>query len=177
MYNPKKRKKIMASLEKALTKDLFENLLPTYGNTRKAVPVWDESQKMFLLGNYESASGHYYYEGIRFCDRIVIKEKVGLYHTWTYIDSIEIYAFNGTKLQLVQKRDYDKTFRNEAFVRSESEQMICDFITSSLNAQGISADDTQIRNESHSIVDGSYQSFISPNFNKQLTRILPQINA
>ena len=44
MYNPKKRKKIMASLEKALTKDLFENLLPTYGNTRKAVPVWDESQ-------------------------------------------------------------------------------------------------------------------------------------
>lgn len=167
----------MATFEKALTKDLFENLLPTYGNARKAVPVWDESQKMFLLGNYESASGNYYYEGIRFCDRIVIKEKVGLYHTWTYIDSIEIYAFNGTHLELVQKCDYDKTFRNEEFVRSEAERMICDFFRGCLKTQGVSADDEQIHTEARKIVDGSYKSFLSPDFNKQLTRILPQLKA
>ena len=41
----------MATFEKAMTKDLFDNLLPTYGNTRKAVPAWDEGQKMFLLWN------------------------------------------------------------------------------------------------------------------------------
>lgn len=167
----------MASLEKALTKNLFDNLLPAYGKTRQSVPVWDEGQKMFLLGNYESASGHYYYEGIRFCDRIVIKEKVGLYHTWTYIDSIEIYAFNGTRLELVQKRDYEKTFRSEEFVRSETEQMICNFAKGSLKAQGAKTDDAHIQAEAHKIVEGSYQSFLSPDFNKQLTCILPQIKA
>lgn len=167
----------MASLEKALTNDLFNNLLPSFGDTRKAVPVWDENQKMFLVGNYESASGHYYYEGIRFCDRIVIKEKVGLYHTWTYIDSIEVYAFNGTRLELVQKCDYDRTFRNEEFVRSEVERMVCDFIKGCLKAQGQSADNEQIHSEAKKIVDGSFTSFLSPDFNRTLTRILPQLKA
>lgn len=167
----------MASFEKALTKDLFDNLLPTYGTPRKSMPVWDESQKMFLFNNYESKSGNYYYEGIRFCDKVVIKEKVGLYHTWTYIDSIEIYVFNGTKLELVQKRDYDKTFRNEEFVRSEAEQMLCDYIKGSLKTQGMSGDETHIKNEVHRLVDGSYKSFLNADFNKQLTCILPQLKA
>lgn len=167
----------MASFEKALTKDLFDNLLPAFGNPRKAIPVWDEGQKMFLLGNYESEKGNMYYEGIRFCDRIVIKEKVGLCHTWTYIDSIEIYAFNGTRLELVQKRDYDKTFRREELVRSEAEQMICDFIAGAMKAQGMNCEQEQIREQAHTIVDGSFKSFLSPDFNKHLTRILPQLNA
>ena len=167
----------MASFEKALTKDLFDNLLPTYGSPRKAIPVWDESQKMFIINNYESKSGNYYYEGIRICDKVVIKEKVGLYHTWTYIDGLEIYVFNGTKLELVQKRDYDKTFRSEEFVRSEAEQMLCDYIKGSLKTQGLSGDDAHIKDEVHRLVDGSYKSFLNADFNKQLTCVLPQLKA
>ena len=45
---------------------------------------------MFLCEEYESASGNRYYKGVRFCDRIVVVEKVGLYHNWTYIDGIEV---------------------------------------------------------------------------------------
>ncbi len=167
----------MASFEKALTKDLFDNLLPTFGSPRKTIPVWNEGQRMFILGSYESEKGNMYYEGMRFCNQIVIKEKVGLCHTWTYIDSIEIYAFNGTRLELVQKHDYDKTFRTEEFVRAESEQMICDYITGVLKAQGEKRPVDQIREHAHAIVDGSFKSFLSPDFNKHLTRILPQLNA
>ena len=94
----------MASLTKAINKDLFDSILPTFGNQRVHIPVWDEGQKMFLCEEYESASGNRYYKGVRFCDRIVVVEKVGLYHNWTYIDGIEVYAFNGTRLELVQKR-------------------------------------------------------------------------
>lgn len=167
----------MATFEKALTKDLFENLLPKFGTQRKQMPIWDEGQKMFIIGNYESERGNMYYEGMRFCENIVIKEKVGLYHTWTYIDSLEIYAFNGTRLELVQKRDYDKTFRSEEFIRSEASQMICDFITGYLKAQGIKMDPEQISTEAQRYVDGSFKSFLDPDFNKQLTRILPQLEA
>ena len=89
----------MASLTKAINKDLFDSILPTFGNQRVHIPVWDEGQKMFLCEEYESASGNRYYKGVRFCDRIVVVEKVGLYHNWTYIDGIEVYAFNGTRLE------------------------------------------------------------------------------
>ena len=125
----------MASLTKAINKDLFDKILPTFGNPRVHVPVWDEGQKMFLCEEYESGNGHRYYKGVRFCDRIVIVEKVGLYHTWTYIDGIEVYAFNGKKLELVQKRDYDKTFRNEEFIRQESETMVRNYFEGVLKAQ------------------------------------------
>lgn len=167
----------MASFEKALTKDLFDSLLPRYGSPRKRVPVWDEGQKMFILGNYESERGNMYYEGIRFCDNIVIKEKVGLFHTWTYLDSLEIYAFSGTQLELVQKRDYERAFRKEEFVRSEAEQMICDFISGCVKVQHLSIDTEQIKAEARRYVDGSFKSFLDPDFNKRLTRILPQLEA
>ena len=117
----------MATLTKAINKNLFDSILPSFGNPRVHIPVWDDSQKMFICDEFESNGGHRYYRGIRFCDRIVIMEKVGLYHSWTYIDSIELYAFNGQKMELIQKRDYDKVFRSEGFIRQESEQMVKDY--------------------------------------------------
>ena len=77
----------MATLTKAINKSLFDSILPTYGSPRVHFPTWDNSQKMFICDEYESNKGHRHYIGIRFCDRIVIVEKVGLYHSWTYIDS------------------------------------------------------------------------------------------
>ena len=165
----------MASLTKAINKNLFDKILPTYGNPRAQVPVWDEGQKMFLCGDYESASGNRYYMGVRFCDRIVIVEKVGLYHNWTYIDSIEVYAFNGTKLALVQKRDYEKTFRNEDFIRQESVSMIRDFIGGVVKAQGSYIAKDEIESQAKSVVENCYKSFLNSDFNIRLTNILPQI--
>lgn len=165
----------MASLTKAINKNLFDKILPTFGNPRVQIPVWDEGQKMFLCGDYESASGHRYYMGVRFCDRIVIVEKVGLFHNWTYIDSIEVYAFNGTKLVLVQKRDYEKTFRSEEFIRQESVTMVRDFIEGVVKTQGSSMAKDEIEAQAKSIVEGCYKSFLDSDFNTRLTKILPQI--
>ncbi|OYP71089.1 hypothetical protein [Prevotella sp. P5-64] len=165
----------MASLTKAINEDLFRQFLPEFGNPRVHVPVWDEGQKMFLCEEYESANGHRYYKGVRFCDRIVIVENVGLYHTWTYIDSIEVYAFNGTRLELVQKRDYNKTFRNEEFIRQESEAMVCNYFKGVLKARRTTLPKEQLEAQAKGIVEGCYKSFLDSNFNTRLTQILPQI--
>lgn len=165
----------MASLKKAINKDLFDNLLPTFGNPRVHIPIWDEGQKMFICDEYENENGHRYYKGIRFCDRIVIVEKVGLYHTWTYIDAIEIYAFNGTRLEIIQKRDYDKTFRCEEFVRSESESMIRNYLEGILKIHHASMSEEEIAAKAKAIVDSCYKSFLDSDFNVRITKILPQI--
>lgn len=39
----------MASLTKAINKELFDRILPTYGNPRMAVPIWDNGQKNVSL--------------------------------------------------------------------------------------------------------------------------------
>lgn len=165
----------MASITSTTTKNLFDKILPTFGNPRIHIPVWDEDQKMFIIDDYESASGHRYYKGIRFCDRLVIVENVGLYHTWTYIDGIELYAFSGTKIKLVQKRDYDKVFRSEAFVRRESEIMMQNYIRGIFKAQNKQMPELQLEAQAREVVNGCFKSFLDNDFNIQLTRIIPQI--
>lgn len=165
----------MATLEKAISKNLFDNVLPTFGSPRIHVPAWDNSQKMFICDEYESANGHRYYRGIRFCDRVVIVEKVGLYHNWTYIDGIELYAFNGKKLELIQKRDYEKVFRKEEFIRSESEAMVRDYLSGILKAQRTSISAEELGSQAKSLIEGCYKSFLDSDFNTRLTQILPAI--
>ena len=165
----------MASLTKAINIDLFDKILPTFGSSRVHIPVWDEGQKMFLCNEYESERGHRYYKGVRFCDRIVFVEKVGPYHNWTYIDSIEMYAFNGLKLELAQKRDYEKQFRNEKFIRKESETMVQNYLEGILKVQKCSIPIEQLQEHAKSIIDGCFKSFLDKDFNARLTQILPQI--
>ena len=165
----------MATLTKAINKNLFDSILPSFGNPRVHIPVWDDSQKMFICDEYESGNGHRYYRGIRFCDRIVIMEKVGFYHGWTYIDAIELYAFNGQKMELIQKRDYDKVFRNEAFIRQESEQMVKDYLIGVMKTQRISTPVEQIVAQASELINGCYKSFLDPDFNTRLTQILPKL--
>lgn len=115
--------------------------------------------------------------GVRFCDRIVIVEKVGLYHTWTYIDGIEIYAFNGQKLDLVQKRDYDKTFRSEEFVRKETANLLQSYLLGVLKMQKSTMPEEQLEKEVQDIIDSCYKSYLDRDFNTRLTQILPQIES
>ncbi|MBQ7664906.1 MAG: hypothetical protein IJS43_06770 [Bacteroidaceae bacterium] len=165
----------MATMTKAISKDLLDSVLPTYGTPRAHFPAWDNNQKMFICDQYESASGHLYYRGIRFCDRIVIVEKVGLYHNWTYIDGIELYVFNGKKLELIQKRDYDKVFRDEDFVRSESENMVKDYLCGIQKVLRTSIPVEEIELNAKSLIEGCYKSYLEHDFNTRLTQILPAI--
>lgn len=165
----------MASFDKAISKNLFDSILPTIGNPRAHVPVWDNGMKMFICNEYESTNGHRYFLGVRFCDRVVVVEKVGLFHNWTYIDGIELYAFNGTKLELVQKRDYEKTFRNDEFVRQETETMIRDFAAGVLKIQNSSIAAEELEKHVKDLVEGCYKSFLDPDFNTRLTQILPAL--
>ena len=165
----------MATLTRAINKNLFDSILPTFGNPRVQIPVWDNSQKMFICDEYESGNGNHYYRGIRFCDRIVILEKVGLYHSWTYIDGIELYAFNGQKMELIQKRDYDKVFRDEDFIRQESEQMVKDYLTGVMKTQRVCIPAEEIATQASELISGCYKSFLDPDFNTRLTQILPRL--
>lgn len=165
----------MATLSKAISKNLFDNVLPTYGNPRLKMPVWDDSQKMFIIDEYESANGHRNFSGIRFSNRVVIREKVGLYHSWTYINSIELYAFNGKKLELIQKKDFDKVFRNEELVREESQKLVQNYLAGVLKIKGISLSEADLQAKAKEIVDECYMSFLSDDFNCRLTQIIPAL--
>lgn len=165
----------MATLAKAISRNLLDNILPTFGSPRVNVPTWDNSQRMFICNEHESANGNRYYCGVRFCDRIAIVEKVGLYHCWTYIDGIELYAFNGKKLELIQKRDYDKVFRKEEFIKAESVSMVKDYLSGITKTRRIFVSSEELARQAEEMVSLCYKSFLDRDFNTRLTQILPAI--
>lgn len=165
----------MATLEKSICKNLFDSVLPVFGTPREHIPVWNEGQKMFIFEEHEALSGNRYYRGVRFCERLAIVEKVGMFHSWTYIDSIELYAFNGKKLELVQKQDYEKTFRNEDFVRKESERMVKEFLQSVVKMHGEQVSDALLEAHAKKLVEQCFRSYLEKDFCDRLTQIIPII--
>jgi hypothetical protein len=75
-------------------------------------------------------------------------------------------------MELIQKRDYDKVFRNEAFIRQESEQMVKDYLTGVMKTQRICTPAEQIAVQASELINGCYKSFLDPDFNTRLTQIL-----
>ena len=154
----------MANFNTALVKGQFDSILPEYGKPRRKVPVWDDGRKMFICDEYESAAGNRYYKGVRFCENLVVVEKVGEYHNFTYLDGIEIYAFDGQTLKLVQKREYDKQFRSEDFVREESVSMLEKYLESTAKMMGQQIPHGEVENYARKSVNKSFKSLLDDDY-------------
>ena len=165
----------MANLTKAINKNFLDQVLPTFGNPRTAIPVWDNGQKMFICNEMESLSGNRYYMGVRFCDRVAIVEHVGIYHNWTYLDGLDLYAFNGQRVELIQKKEYDKVYRKEEIVRQEAEQMIVDYLKGMHKAKRVIVAADELAQHAHELVEACYKSYLDSDYNTCLVKILPAI--
>lgn len=167
----------MANLTKAIERNFIDSVLPTFGNQRASVgPVWNEGQKMFIVDEYVADSGNRYYCGVRFCDRLVVVEHVGMFQNWTYIDGIELYIFDGKRLNLVQKRTYNKVFRNDDNVRYETKCMLREYLSGIAKSQNHNLDADSIDGIVNKTVEDCYKSFLDDDYNVRLNQqVLPQI--
>ena len=156
-----------------VTNNVFDSILPTIGNSRVKLPIWNEGDKMFLSSEYESASGHRYYQGLRFTDRVAVVETFGHYHTWKYIDCIDVYAFDGNNKVLIGTRKFDKTFYDQELIKKETEKILQEYFKGQMKLQHISVSEEQVKMEAKRHIEASYTSFLSDNYNPRLQGLLP----
>ena len=140
--------------------NFLDSVLPTFGNIKENIPVYNDAQKMFISSNYTSAAGHLYYKGIRFSERLVMIEQVGLYHNWTYIDGIELYAFNGTERVLIAKKQFDKVFYNMEFIKEEVNQMLHSYFKSQILLKNENASPEIIEQHTNQTIGSLYENKI-----------------
>lgn len=157
----------------SISNGFFDSILPTYGNQRSNTPVWNESLKMFIIDEYESANGNRYYSGVRISNRIVIVEHIGMYHTFTYLDGIDIYMFNGQERKLLSQAKYDKMFYDVNFIREQTTQALRDYVRLQAAMTGAGITDDLIDAEVNAIVDNSYQSLLDDDKLQKLHTIMP----
>lgn len=150
----------------------FDSILPTYGTCRTQTPVWNESLKMFITDEYESASGNRYYNGIRISNRIVIVEHIGMYHAFNYLDGIDIYMFDDEQRKLIAQEKYDKQFYDVNFIREASKRILRNYARSQAALTGTQITDEMIDAEVNAIIDNSYQSLLDDDKKEKLQAIV-----
>lgn len=145
------------------TNSFLDSVLPTFGQERTAgTPVWNESQHMFITDQYVSAAGNTYYLGVRMSNRFVIILHIGLYHNWTYINEVEIYAFNGKQKELIGKTKIDQYY-NEDLVRGAVEEMLGNYLESQMRMAGLTVNTNILDSQVKELVDASYCSMLKGN--------------
>lgn len=166
----------MASI-KGAGENVLDSVLPTYGNPRWNVPIWNESQRMFITEQYTSAAGNTYYLGIRFSDRFVTILHVGLYRNWTYINEVEAYAFNGQERILIGKTNLDQYY-NEDLIRSTTEKLLSDYLEGQHKLQGSVVDRPQLERQVKGLVEDSYKSLLDNGDTlRRLEAVMPLLEA
>ena len=157
----------------SISNGFFDSILPAFGNQRSNTPVWNESLRMFITDEYESANGNRYYNGIRISNRIVIVEHVGMFHSFTYLDGMDIYMFDGENRKLISQAKYDRTFYNVDFIREQSKQALRNYARSQAAISGTVITDEVIDAEVNAIIDNSYQSLLDDDKLSKLHAIMP----
>lgn len=155
----------------------IDSILPAFGNPRCNLPVWDEGDHMFISDEYESQAGNRYYKGLRFSNRLAIVEKVGLFHNWKYIDSIEIYTFNNDQKVLIGNHKFEKEFYNKMLIYTVVRQMVTDYFESQIKLSKQSITTKSLDKEVGNFVNEAYTSFLSNQYDSKLQQLLPILQA
>lgn len=164
----------MASIS-GISKNPLDMILPTYGNPRQSdAPIWDENQHMFITNQYTSAAGNTYYMGVRIADKFVTILHIGLYHTWTYLDEVEIYVFDGREKLLAGKKKLDKQFYSDDLARAVTQELMGNYIQTQMQMTGTMMSQEDIENHTKMLVEKSYLSMVNdPTVSQRLSDIKP----
>jgi len=150
----------MANIQNATSSNLLDAVLPSFGNQVTVNnPRWHEDMKMFVMSEYESAAGHRYIRGIRFSDKVAVIIDYSLWHSWTYLDTIEIYRFNGTDMEMIGKKKFDKVFYSDSLVHSEVKSMLEQALISMAHMNGAEFSEDQIGRDTEQLVAATERSF------------------
>jgi hypothetical protein len=97
---------------------------------KNAQLTFNAGKNIFLTEGYTSQAGNTYFQGIRFSDRIVITQQIGIGYFYTFLNGIRIFGFNGKKATLIAEKSYHCCVYCESLVKSEAENLIRNFLKS-----------------------------------------------
>jgi hypothetical protein len=164
----------MARLDMALSRELIDSILPVCGSAREERMIWDDTQRMFIYGDHLSATGHRYYKGVRMSNRLVIIQYMGKYFNWTYLDRIEVYAYDGRKLNIIQEKKYDRTFLDDKLVFNEEVALVRSFLAGVFKSERIAVSNDELSRKAEQLVGECYKSFLDTDYDQQLLRVVKQ---
>lgn len=119
---------------------------------RTAELTFNAGKNIFLSQGYTSMAGNTYYQGVRFSDRIIITQQLGQGYCYLFLNGIKIFGFNGKEATLIAQKSFNCCVYSESYVKSESENLIKEYLKSQAAITGSMVDNNQLETFSQSLV-------------------------
>ena len=96
----------------------IDRLFPRFGEKALDIPSWDEGKGMYLVDQYQSASGNRSLTYVGVSDQLLVEMTLGHFHSWEFVNKVRAMVYDGENFRVICSHDWPQSthFRREEVV-------------------------------------------------------------
>ena len=87
----------------------INKLFPRFGEKALDIPSWDEGKGMYLVDQYQSASGNRSLTYVGVSDQLLLEMTVGHYHSWEFVNKVRAMVYDGDGFRVICSHDWPQS--------------------------------------------------------------------
>lgn len=93
----------------------IEQMFPRFGEKALDIPFWDEGKGMYLVDQYQAASGNRSLTYVGVSDHLLLEMTLGHFHSWEFVNKVRAMVYDGEEFRIICSHDWEQSthFRKE----------------------------------------------------------------
>lgn len=158
------------SIHKDLTRPI-DRLFPRFGEKALDIPSWDEGKGMYLVDQYQAASGNRSLTYVGVSEQLLFELTLGHFHSWEFVNKARAMVYDGEKFRIICCHDWEQsTHFNKEEVRAEIALSLRGYVKESKTSEGMT--DEEIADEINRILTDLFSRKVEDLDRKAIRKIL-----
>ncbi|MCM1078328.1 MAG: hypothetical protein NC344_00945 [Bacteroidales bacterium] len=126
-----------------------------------AAVTYNAEKNMYLTTGYTSTAGNTYFKAIRMSDRLGVYYDIGIGYSRTFLNGITLFAFNGTKPEMICRATFHCRFFNEEDATNQSVLLLKNFLEGQAKLLGTRVSERQVLEFSRSLIKETHRKMLA----------------
>ena len=124
----------------------MDRLFPRFGEKALDIPSWDEGKGMYLVDQYQAASGNRSLTYVGVSDQLLLEMTLGHFHSWEFVNKVRAMVYDGGEFRVICSHDWGQSthYRKEEVIpviaASLKEYVLESGSSDGLNGEEVSAE-------------------------------------
>lgn len=122
--------------------------------------TYNAEKNILMTMGYTSAAGNTYYKAIRLSDRLAVFYDLGQGYAHTFLNGITLFAWNGTKANIIAKKSWggcNWVCFSERYAKEQSIQMLKEYLAGQAKLMGNVINDQTLLDFSRGMIEETHQ--------------------
>lgn len=87
----------------------IDRLFPKFGEKALDIPSWDEGKGMYLVDQYQAASGNRSLTYVGVSDQLLVEMTLGHFHSWEFVNKVRAMVYDGEEFRIICSYDWPQS--------------------------------------------------------------------